>query len=139
MSQMTVAGLDELTDDLKRAVSSYPDMAEKSLKKMGNKLKRETIKYTKSVVKEHTGRLVKGYKVGRVKGYGTNMSVDFSGTAPHFHLVENGHRLVAPGGEEKGFVQGKHMIATTAASFDGVMQGEMEKMTDRILRETGLK
>lgn len=67
MSQMTVAGLDELTDDLKRAVSSYPDMAEKSLKKMGNKLKRETIKYTKSVVKEHTGRLVKGYKVAGSK------------------------------------------------------------------------
>ncbi len=139
MSNMTIAGLDDLTDDLKKAVGVYPDMAEKSLKKMGNKLKKETVKYTRTVVKQHTGRLIKGYKVGKVKGYGTNMFVEFSGTAPHFHLVENGHQLVNKNGETVGYVQGKHMIATTVASYDSVMNKEMDKMTDKILKECGLK
>ncbi len=138
MEEMTVTGLDDLQESLELAVHNYPDMAETSLKKMGNRLKREVIKQTRAVVKEHSKKLVKGYKVGRVQGYGMGMYVEFSGTAPHFHLVENGHRLIGSNGEDKGYVQGKHMVATVAASYDTTMGAELEKMTDTILRVCGL-
>ena len=139
MSELKISGLDEVTDSLKTAISMYPDKAETSLKKMGNQLKRETVKYTKSVVKQHTGRLVKGYTVSRVKGYGTNMYVEFRNKAPHFHLVERGHEVVAPNGEKIGYVTGKKMVATTAASFDEKMEVAMSKMVDEILRGSDLK
>ncbi len=138
MEAMTVTGIDELQRNLELAVRKYPDYAEKSLKKMGNRLKREVVKETRAVVKEHTHKLVKGYKVSRVQGYGMGMYVDFSGTAPHFHLIENGHRIVGPSGEEKGFVPGKHMVAKVAASYDGIMEKQLEKMTDQIFKECGL-
>ncbi len=138
MDEMTVTGLDELKGELELAVHKYPDMAEISLKKMGNRLKREVVKQTRAVVKEHSKKLVKGYKVGRVQGYGMGMYVEFSGTAPHFHLVENGHKLIGPNGEDKGYVQGKHMVATVAASYDSTMGVELEKMTDTILRVCSL-
>ena len=44
MSELKISGLDEVTDSLKTAISMYPDKAETSLKKMGNQLKRETVK-----------------------------------------------------------------------------------------------
>lgn len=139
MSELKISGLDELTGSLAEAINKYPDMAEVSLKKMGNKLKREVVKKTKSTVKQHTGKLVKGYKVSKVKGYGANMEVEFSGTAPHFHLVENGHNIVTETGKTIGFVPGGHIVKTVAADFDKTMSKEVDAMVDKILSGSDLK
>lgn len=138
MNEFELSGLDKLTSDLEKAVKIYPDFAEDSLKKMGRQLKKDVVKETKATVKKHTGKLLKGYKVSRVQGYGANMYVEFSGTAPHFHLIENGHVKKSPSGQTLGFKEGYHVVSKTAANYNDKMGEAVNTMVDKILRESDL-
>ena len=139
LSEFEIKGLNELEDSLKKAVNAYPDKAASSLKALGNQFKRKAIKNTdQAQVKEHTGRLKKGYKVSKVTGYGMNMEVNFSGTAPHFHLIEHGHNQINKKGENIGFVPGYHMVAQTRTEFQDEVPKQLQKMISKINKECGL-
>ena len=138
MNEFELSGLDELVNDLEKAIKIYPDFAEDSLKKMGTQLKKDVVKETKATVKKHTGKLIKGYKVSKVQGYGTNMFVEFSGTAPHFHLIENGHVKKSSSGQTLGFKEGYHIVSKTAAGYNDKMADALNVMVNKILRESDL-
>lgn len=139
----------ELTESLTKAARKYPDKAESRLRTVSNRFRRDVINDTKSQVKEHTGNLIKGMKLDRIRGYGANIERDFRGTSPHFHLIENGHEIVTAktkngkqiknGGKKIGFVEGKHIVKKKREQYaEYVMPFEMKRLLDEITKECGL-
>jgi hypothetical protein len=133
-------GFDELENSLKGAIKKYPDMAEDRLEDISRKFKNRVIKITHQAVETHSGRLVKGFKLGKIRGYGINMEKDFRGTAPHFHLIENGHRLTDKDGKSigKGWVKGYQIVKQARDEYAEKMPEEMQGLIDDIVKECGL-
>ena len=150
MSQVDIEfnGIEELQNAMRKAIEKYPGTAEEYLKKVGKNFKKRVLKITDSAVDTHTGRLKKGYKLGPVKSYGANMYIEFSGTAKHFHLIENGHNQVLPkkkkgktmknGGSVVGFVPGRLIVKQARAEYQEKMPQLMEQAIDEIIRGSGL-
>lgn len=134
----TFTGDEELGQCLEAAIQVYPDLAEQRLRAAANRFKREVRKKCDEDTKEITGRLKKDMKVGKTRGYGNRMEVDFMATAPHFHLVEHGHELITPQGERTGFVQGKHMVKRTAENFAPILDKELEKVLKEVRKRSKL-
>lgn len=140
MVNVQLNGQGELANALETAIRIYPDLAEVWLGRAGRDFKKKAIKNTEALVKRHVRKngIIKGYKVGKVKGYGVNMEVEFRGTAKHFHLVENGHEQQDRKGNTIGFVPGRHMVEKTRNEFESIMPRLMDSMIDDILRKSGL-
>lgn len=129
----------EFKESLEKAIKKYPDKAEERMIQISNRFKKDVINETKRVVKVRTGKLVKGFKLAKIRGYGANIERDFMGTAPHFHLIENGHNQLDKNGVKKGFVEGKHIVKNEREKYDEyVMPFEMKKLLDDITKECGL-
>lgn len=144
-SGIEVTGLEELREDLEKAIKLYPDKAQETLEKNGKQFKTRVVKLTRSTVKKRTGNLIKGYKVLPVEGYGVHMEVKFCATAPHFHLIEHGHRLLANGYNgkyrkemKKEFVPGYQIVKKTREEYKEILPKEFEKMIDEILEACNL-
>lgn len=137
---LDIKGFDELKKELASAIDLYPDMAEERLEKTAKKFKSRVIKITKSAVKTRTGNLIKGFKLDKMRYYGINMEKDFRGTAPHFHLLENGHNLINKDGESvgKGWVPGFMIVDQARNEYGEIMPEEMKQLRDDILKECGL-
>jgi hypothetical protein len=133
-------GFDELQNSLKDAIKKYPDMAEDRLEVISKKFKNRVIEITHQAVKTHSGRFVKGFKLGKIRCYGMNMEKDFRGTAPHFHLIENGHRLTDKNGKSvgKGWVPGYQIVKQARDEYAEKLPAEMQGLIDDIVKECGL-
>lgn len=136
--QLDLNGLNELQQDLKRAIKIYPDKAQENLVILGKQFKSRAIKITRSAVKKHSGKLIKGYKLDPVIGFGINMQVDFRGAAPHFHLIENGHEQITKNGRNVGFVAGRQIVKQCRDEYSAIVPIALAKMTAEILRECDL-
>lgn len=134
---LTISGMDELTESLKKAVQIYPDCAEQMLEEQ-MKVFRLKVKerYWQVVKAKRTGKLTRGFRVSKVRGFRENMEIDFmaeSKANPHFHLLENGHRLVKRNGEQYGRIDGYHVVEKTRSDFGIVMVLATKQMVDDIL------
>lgn len=148
MTEVEIQGFRELQEDLLRAVRRYPDMAQKALEQEGKQFKKDVIKETSSAVFKKTGNLAKGYKVDPVEGFGAGMHVNFRATAPHFHLIENGHEKVTQktrrgkklesGGRNIGFTPGRLIVAAVRARYTVKMPLDIKERFETMLRECGL-
>ncbi|AAO36623.1 hypothetical protein CTC_02127 [Clostridium tetani E88] len=126
-------GLEETMNELKEAEKRVPELSEKALKKGMNK--------TKKLSKEKTSYNDKGkkhirnsYKVLPIEYERNGMNIKMTNTAPHFHLEEKGHRIVTPGGIEKGWYEGKHMVERSMEEMEEEFPKMLEKMVKKILR-----
>lgn len=131
-------GFEELEKKLAKIVKKYPDFAENKLEETGKKFKKRVVEITKATVNTGTGRLIKGYKLDKITGYGMNMSKDFRATAPHFHLVEYGHNLVSENGKLIGWINGKFIVRQVREEFKEEMPYIMQDLYDEIKREVGI-
>lgn len=132
----SLEGFDEIAESMTRAIKEYPDLAEDRLNEIARNFKKDVVKETESKVKKHTGKMIKGFKLDKAKGYNENLSIDFRGTAPHFHLIENGHEQVTKDGKSIGWVEGKHIVRDMREKYqDYVMPFESEKLIKDIVRE----
>lgn len=146
--QLDLKGMEELQEAMKKAIEKYPGTAEEHLENAGKSFKKRVLKITDSAVDRHTGNLKKGYKLGPVKAFGTRMYIEFSGTAKHFHLIENGHNQMLPkrrkgketknGGAVVGFVPGRLIVKQARAEYQEKMPQLMEEMVDDIRKGSGL-
>lgn len=137
--ELNLSGLNELSEDLKDAVKQYPDKAQITLEKNGRKFKKSVKAKTPDSGISHEMKLKNGYKASKVKGYGMNMLVEITvEKAPHFHLVEYGHKLISKKGQEIGWVAGKHMMEETRKEYEEILPKELKKMAEEILEECKL-
>ena len=148
MMEIRLDGMEELQADLLRAVRAEPGMARTALEKAGKKFKSAVIKETYSAVEKKTGNLAKGYKLDKVEGFGSNMHINFRATAPHFHLVENGHEQVTQktrkgkklrnGGRNIGFVPGRLIVAKVRVEYGTKFPKDVAEQFNKMLEENNL-
>lgn len=114
--------------------------AKKFLRKSGTKLKNRTLKLAKLRVKKKTGNLFKGIKRGKPYKYYVDgrMAVRVYGASPHTHLLNNGHRVVAPyTKEEKGFAKGYHFFEDAAKDYEKEFYEDVQDFIDELLDDHG--
>lgn len=148
MVEVDMEGFRELQESLLQAIRRYPDMAQKALEQEGKQFKKDVVKETNSAVFKKTGNLAKGYKLDRVEGFGAGMHINFRATAPHFHLIENGHEKVTQktrkgkkldgGGRRIGFTPGRLIVSAVRARYTVKMPADIKERFDNMLRECGL-
>lgn len=136
-------GLEELERDLEKAVRKAPAQAEETLLELAKEFKKSAKKRAKTELKPHD-REGEQKKKAIERKWGHKLVGDNLGaavlvwnSAPHFHLVENGHQLVR-NGHAIGFVEGKHIMEKTRNDYKDIVPERFEKMVDDILKESGL-
>lgn len=135
-------GLEEFQRDLEKAIQKAPAQAEETLIDLAKDFKKSAKKRAKKETK-HTKREGdnKKWAIERKWGHkrvddGLGMAVMVWNSAPHFHLIENGHQLVR-NGRVIGFVPGKHIMEKTQNDYKDIVPERFEKMVDDILKESG--
>lgn len=133
-AEFSITGLDQFVQDLNQVIQKYPYESEELLKKMGNKFKSEVKKDT-PVGKSKKKKLINSYHLSKVQGYGTNLSIDFYSNAPHFHLIERGHKIVTKARIYTGrSTQAKGMVRDNVEKFqNGEYPEEVERMVKRMI------
>lgn len=147
--EFSFEGLEELERDLTQAIKKCPTYAGETLKELAKDFKQSAKKKANSELK-HTKREGddKKWAISRRWGHklideNIGMTALIWNSAPHFHLIENGHQLVRggkleEGGKVIGFVPGKHIMEKTRNDYKDIVPDRFEQMVDDILKESGL-
>lgn len=159
-------GLEELQKDISTCVKRYPDETEKEVYRLAGK-------FTKDVNDKMPGSYANGKRpipkewhrtrASAFSGGGYSVAVEIENTAPHWHLVENGHvvkavperyaalkagKLDGSKGRRKyarsrsknpklktlGFAPGRHYCENTRREWDSEFPGYISVYLDKMLR-----
>lgn len=141
--EFSFEGLEEFERDLEKAIRKAPAQAEETLVELAKEFKASAKKKANSELK-HVKREGDDKKWAISKKWGHKLVDDYIGatalvwnSAPHFHLIENGHQLVR-GGNVIGFVPGKHIMEKTRNDYKDIVPERFEKMIEDILKESDL-
>lgn len=90
-------GLDELRDDFNQLLSKYPDDTEKEVYRLAGVFTKDVNGKMPSEYSAGKDGLSKSWHRSREKATfgGYTVGVEIENTAPHWHLVENGHEVKA--------------------------------------------
>ncbi|WP_251441438.1 HK97 gp10 family phage protein [Veillonella intestinalis] len=138
MAEFKLLKIDELQDNIKKAISEHPKEAEKTLNKVGLELKKELTKESKKYAsgREHKRSLAKSWHKKVVGDSLSNLEAQVWSTAPHVGLVDRGHKIVTKNGNTVGYVQGKHFIDKTSKDVgNDVLPAELEKYLKRLKKK----
>lgn len=138
MESIHFIGLEGLLEDMQSMVTQSPD-----------ELNEAVIKTAKTWTKDCNAKMPSSYKIGAkglkrwktTKNYspsGMIASVEVTNKAPHFHLVENGHRKFINGVDTGGFVQGKHYAEKTREEYESKYPDIMQSTINKALADRGL-
>ena len=135
----SMEGMEELERDLGEAMKRYPRTMENGLINIARSFKRSAIERTPDGNNHKGDDSTKLRKNFGMKAYRMGMAslVLVYNSAPHFHLVEDGHELISHG-EFAGFVPGKHMMEKTRNEYEDIVPERFEALCDQILRGHGL-
>ena len=104
------------------------------MRQEGSKLLRKTKKEAKRV-KVRTGNYKKSIKRGKVYEYDGAQAIRVYSTAPHAHLIEDGHRMVTHDGREVGFVPGMHVFEVAGKEFEPEYLADIDEMLVEAVKE----
>ena len=137
----SVLDITELSDFgqeiLKTATTEMPKIAKSFLKGEANQLRNKAKKKARKELKEKTGNYIQGFTTGKVYPYGdTEYNIQVKNTAPHAHLIEQGHDMVTHDGRKVGFVPGKHILENSAIEFEETFAKDIEnKLAKKVIKE----
>lgn len=117
---------EEFIGRLQTVQKNFPDDVETVLNRGANRMVRALKTNSPDSGKDHKGKLNKSWKK-KIEGYGKDIHANIYSTAPHFHLVDRGHKIMDKKGHEKGFVQGKHFLQKTIDEQQDDLQEYMWK------------
>ena len=117
---------EEFIGRLQTVQKNFPDDVETVLNRGANRMIRALKTNSPDSGKDHKGKLNKSWKK-KIEGYGKDIHANIYSTAPHFHLVDRGHKIMDKKGHEKGFVQGKHFLQKTIDEQQDDLQEYMWK------------
>lgn len=117
---------EEFIGRLQTVQKNFPDDVETVLNRGANRMVRALKTNSPDSGNDHKGKLNKSWKK-KIEGYGKDIHANIYSTAPHFHLVDRGHKIVDKKGHEKGFVQGKHFLQKTIDEQQDDLQEYMWK------------
>lgn len=143
-----IKGLDAFEKSLLKALEvKYPQEVIKELSKLAGELMdnakdktrlgdKEFYYYKGKKVKVTASKRMKNrWKVGKPKQIKGEWYIEVYNTAPHAHLFEDGHRMVTPGGEMVGFVQGKHILYISVKQFEEKLTPKLQGWLNKMLEE----
>ena len=165
-----INGIEELQDDIKKLLRQYPSETEQELEKLATDFQKDVNKKFPHGGKSGQTPVAKKWKRYKLKDglNGLTVGVSLQNTAPHFHLVENGHKqivnkeryaalmsgqLIFSGQKNQnrrrsakskdmvqiGFVQGKHHCEKTRNEWNnGEFAARVEKHVDKLLKKHNL-
>ena len=117
---------EEFIGRLRTVQKNFPDDVETVLNRGANRMIKALKTNSPDSGKDHKGKLNKSWKK-KIEGYGKDIHANIYSTAPHFHLVDRGHKIMDKKGHEKGFVQGKHFLQKTIDEQQDDLQEYMWK------------
>ncbi len=131
MADFETKGLTDFQQKLQTVERKAPDRIEDKLDKLGKDLR----KGSKDKTPVRSGKLKKKYKLFENEKIPGGYQKKMTNTAPHFHLIEKGHRLVTKSGKEIGFVEGEHMVERTMKEMEETVPEELEQWLDDLFKE----
>nr|DAV89351.1 MAG TPA: putative tail-component [Caudoviricetes sp.] len=117
---------EEFIGRLQTVQKNFPDDVATVLNRGANRMIKALKTNSPDSGKDHKGKLNKSWKK-KIEGYGKDIHANIYSTAPHFHLVDRGHKIMDKKGHEKGFVQGKHFLQKTIDEQQDDLQEYMWK------------
>ena len=161
--EITVTGLTELNEDLRRLMQKYPDKAGDLLRKNAREFRKEYVHNVQAIAEQQSGagkalEILRNTKVYPVQGYGDRQYVEVGATSPHFHLFERGHELYnaymknKPENYKKskhskdrnrpkiknGRVEGRFVMQKSIDSYEDKLPEVAQRMYDELLKEGNL-
>ena len=124
-----VTELDTFARNMQRSAQQFQRKQKSFLRKEGTKLKSKTVSRARTLGRK-TGNYIKSIKRGKVYDYNGAHAVRVYSTAPHAHLIEEGHRMVTHDGREVGFVKGHHVFELAAEDFEPEYYTDLDEMLD---------
>lgn len=121
--------LDAYAKELERTARESPKLQKKFMRQEGSKLLRRTKSEAKRVHVK-SGNYKKSIKRGKVYEYDGAQAIRVYSTAPHAHLIEDGHRMVTHDGKEVGFVPGMHVFEVAGKGFEPEYLADIDDMLD---------
>lgn len=150
MDSIHFIGLDGLLEDMRGMVTEAPDEINDAIIKTAKawtkdcNAKMPSSYSGASVVDEEGERKTNKASLKRwqikksFNSLGMIASVEVTNKAPHFHLVENGHRKFINGVDTGGFVEGKHYAEKTRAEYESKYPDMMQSAINKVLADRGL-
>lgn len=145
--EISIEGMTEFTDRLETVQKKLPDLAINTIDKHSRRITREYRKKIKPI--RRTGNLSKGMRTMKAQPESGDWVGGVKSYAPHFHLVEYGHRVVPVKGRKKSsgnvvvrgvgkdggrssgkttFVPGRYYLKKTLGMSERLLSRDIEKM-----------
>lgn len=136
-------------EKLERADKNAPGKIYDGLNKMGNDLKKELKANTPigppKKREPSKKKMVNRWRKSQASREFGNYTVKIRSTAPHFHLVERGHKIIPRGGKKskkpsykrkaKGYVKGQHFAKKILDKRELDIYQEFDDLLDEILED----
>lgn len=131
-----VSQLDNFARNLGRCAEDFSRKKKQFLRKEGTKLRGKTAAKARARVGRQTGGYHASIKRGKPYRFRDNdtLAVRVYSASPHAHLIEDGHRIVTPGGREVGFAPGLHVFETAGKEFASQYQSDLDDLLDEAVR-----
>lgn len=135
---MELEGLSEFQKALfDTATTELPKEVPKLMRKIGSKARTKVAQQARKTVGKHKDVYHKKWKRGKVfKDSEGKWVVRVINSAPHAHLIEDGHRIIRDG-REVGFSRGIKPLEKGWSNFEqaDLYGAEVEKWLDKLLRD----
>lgn len=134
----TIKGLEEFQKDIETVIAKYPDETNAKMKQVGKDFTKDCNSLMPSSYKKGKRPIPKSWKITVDEVRHEANQTYIKNTAPHFHLVENGHEKWINGVDTGGFVPGKHYTEKTSHEYEEKFPDEIEKFLDEMLKGVSL-
>lgn len=138
--EMSIQGISEFTDQLDTVQRKLPDKAITVIDRQANRIVREYRRMVKPA--RRTGNLSRRIKSKKAQPDGHDWVGGVKSYAPHFHLVEYGHRFVprgqgrksksktdaGPKGSPRQWVRGRYYLKKSCGMTERLFTKDIDKM-----------
>ena len=137
--RVEIEGLEDLRSKMEKCAEDFPDQANLAMKRCAADWRKDVNAKMPSSYSTGKKPIPKNWKSEYTYNrYQVCDSVTIYNKAPHWHLVENGHRKFDFHGHDTGgFVPGRHYAADTNDEWEDKFPEEIDKQLDKALAEAG--
>ena len=137
--RVEIEGLEDLRSKMEKCAEDFPDQANLAMKRCAADWRKDVNAKMPSSYSTGKKPIPKNWKSEYTYNrYQVCDSVTIYNKAPHWHLVENGHRKFDFHGHDTGgFVPGGHYAADTNDEWEDKFPEEINNQLDKALAEAG--
>lgn len=136
---ISIDGADELKKNMEEMIHQCPDQLNLAMKRAAKGFREDCNDKFPTYYEDGKRPFPKEWKTDNTYGdLGIITVTEVKNKAPHFHLVENGHRKFINGVDTGGFVKGKHYAAKTRAEYEDKYPEILDQAVNQALKEADL-